>query len=307
MKTIAFISGKGGTGKTSLVASFARLAAPVCVVDCDVDAANAAILMPPVEILRRELFVSGQRAVIAQEACVGCAMCLDECRFGAIAIKDDVFSIDKMSCEGCGVCKLVCASEAVEMVPNEAGSIQVLETREGVLVHGELEPAQSNSGKLVTRVRELGVDIANDAGCDFLLLDGPPGVGCPVHATLAGTDLVVIVTEPTLSGEHDLERALDLIQHFHLQGCAIINKADLSDELTNRIIERSLSRSVPVLGKIPFLLQAPKELARRRSLIDIEALRPRLEQIWRGIVVAAMDSEVIELPQVRESEAGRFG
>lgn len=285
MRTIAFISGKGGTGKTSLVASFAQLAAPVVVADCDVDAANAAILMPG-EVLHEERFESGQRAVIDGERCFDCGLCAEACRFGAIREKEGIFAIESMSCEGCGVCRLVCGPAAIEMIPNEAGRLRSYSTSAGVLVQGELHPAQSNSGKLVSRVRELASDIGRDRGLELILLDGPPGIGCAVHATLARVDLTVIVTEPTPAGEHDMDRALELIRHFGLNCVTIINKADLSQEVTGRLEQRSTARGVPVIGRLPFLLEAPRALARRQSLLEVEELRAPLELLWSKIVAS---------------------
>ncbi len=290
MKTIAFISGKGGTGKTSVVASFAQLAAPVVVADCDVDAANAAILMPG-DLLRSERFVSGRRAEIDAGRCVGCGLCAEACRFNAISWSGGVFTIDSMACEGCAVCQLVCDFDAVELSPNEAGALQLLSTKEGMLVKGELYPAQSNSGKLVTRVREIANDLAEESGIELVMLDGPPGVGCPVHATLARADLVVIVTEPTPSGEHDMERALELIAHFGLEGVTIINKADLSEELADRLERRSVARGVPVIGRLPFLVEVPRALARRQSLLEVEPLSAQLDVLWKKIAAILRDRE----------------
>lgn len=289
MKTIAFISGKGGTGKTSLVASFAQLAAPVVVADCDVDAANAALLLPG-EVVRAEPFVQGSRAVIDHDYCAGCGICLDLCRFGAIRLTDGWAEIDPLACEGCGVCKLRCEFGAVRMEPNEAGEVTERECAIGRLVAGELRPGQGSSGKLVSWVRKL----AGDAGerVELILLDGPPGIGCPVHATLAQADLAVIVSEPSLSGEHDLRRALDLLDRFSIPGRVIINKADLSGALSDRIEREASRRGATVVARLPFHARASGELARGRTLLDEGQLRPLLEQSWNKIVSALAHTEV---------------
>jgi MinD superfamily P-loop ATPase len=305
MKSIAFISGKGGTGKTSLVASFAKLASPVIVADCDVDAANAALLMPG-ETLHSEPFWAGSRAEIDRSLCITCGECADACRFHAIGLHEGWFVVDPLSCEGCGVCHFVCPADAVRMSPNQAGNVEVSKTAVGMLVRGALLPGQGNSGKLVARVRELSKERAEEGSFSLVLIDGPPGIGCPVHATLTGVDLSVVVTEPTPSGEHDLERALELLRRFEVPGAIVINKADLSSKMSESIEVMAKERGVPIIGKIPFERLAPRSLAQRRAPIEIERLQPILAQIWVRIIAMAR-GEALEGHREGDAAAALFG
>ena len=215
MKQLVVISGKGGTGKTSILASLAYLSAcesPVATADCDVDAANLALLLPG-EDVRTELFWSGRRARIDAGSCSLCGLCAEQCRAAAIRIEDFAV-VDPLACEGCGVCELVCPEEAVSFVDNQAGVWMERRTAFGPLIHAALGIAQDNSGKLVAQVRQEARTVAERDDIDLILVDGPPGIGCPVHASLTGCDLALVVTEPTPSGEHDLERVLELLDHF---------------------------------------------------------------------------------------------
>ncbi len=282
MKVIAFISGKGGTGKTSLVASFARLAAPVVAADCDVDAANLALLLGGT-VDQEEPFAAGELARINPDLCTGCGVCAERCRFDAIRPDDLVYKIDPLACEGCRVCLQACEFDAVDLVENLAGKVLVQTAPTGAVIQAALEPAQSNSGKLVSRVRVLAREKADSLGLDLVLLDGPPGIGCPVHATLADVDLAVVVTEPTPSGEHDLSRALDLLRQFRRPAQVIINKADLSPTMVQRIHRLCESHDAEMIGELPFVANVPAALAKRQTLLDDETLRPLLESLWARI------------------------
>jgi len=283
MKVIAFISGKGGTGKTSVVASFARLAAPVVAADCDVDAANLSLLLGGC-VVREEGFVAGQVARIRPDACTACGACVERCRFHAIRPLGAHFEVDPLACEGCRVCQQGCPFDAVEMVDNAAGHVHVLRTSVGPMVSAALEPAQSNSGKLVTRVRTLARELAIEHGSEVLLLDGPPGIGCPVHATLADTDLAVVVTEPTPSGQHDLERTLELLRRFGRPAMVILNKADLSQAMAQRIRGVTAAYGASLIGELPFVATVPAGLAQRLAPLDDSTLRPLLETQWDRIM-----------------------
>lgn len=286
MKTIAFISGKGGTGKTSLMASFARLAAPTVVADCDVDAANLALLLPG-EVLHSERYLGGQQARIDPDRCTGCGLCAEACRFHAIRETDAIaFEVDPLACEGCGVCHLTCEFDAVSWVDDDAGAVQICRSDVGPLIRAEMRPAASNSGKLVARVRELAKEQATETKTLYVLLDGPPGVGCPVHATLTGVDLAVVITEPTPSGKHDLDRALDLLKTFKIEARVVINKADLSPEKAAEIRALAETWGSPVIAEIPFLPAIPYALATHKAPIDLPEVRPRLELIWTEIQAA---------------------
>jgi MinD superfamily P-loop ATPase len=248
MKQIAVVSGKGGTGKTSIVASLASLARSRAVfADCDVDAPDLHLILQPVVRKRREFF-GIKIAFIDSETCTQCGSCQDACRFAAIAD----FQVDPALCEGCGVCKLVCPAEAVEMRESLAGYAYLSDTRFGPLVHAELFPGEEASGKLVAMVREMARELAAMSKLDLILIDGSPGIGCPVIASLTGVDLALVVTEPTITGEHDLERILNVAGHFGINTAVCINKCDLYPEGSRRIEALCRERAVMVAGRLPF-------------------------------------------------------
>jgi MinD superfamily P-loop ATPase len=251
-KQIVVISGKGGTGKTVLSACFAALAENAVLADVDVDASNLHLLLHP-EIQERHVFRSGQKARIDIDQCTGCGQCLPACRFDALT-EDDTgkVSVDSLPCEGCGVCFHVCPVQAVQMEIPISGEWYVSKTRYGPLVHARLGIAEENSGKLVTQVRKKAREIAESGGHDLLIMDGSPGIGCPVIASLTGTDLAVIVTEPTLSGRHDMERIVSLARHFNIRAVACINKYTLNPDNSAGIERWCLEQSIPVAGKIAF-------------------------------------------------------
>jgi MinD superfamily P-loop ATPase len=229
MKELAIVSGKGGTGKTSLAAAFAALADKKVLVDCDVDAADLRLVMQP-EVMRKEAFIGGQKALIREEDCTACGLCVVNCRFRAITYPPSAEGtamvkprINPIFCEGCRVCERICRVGAVALEPNESGQWFVSGTPYGPLVHARLGIAQGNSGKLVTLVRHEAKAIAEQRGLDLIIIDGPPGVGCPVIASITGVDLVLAVTEPTLSGRHDLQRVVELAAHFRIPVMLCIN------------------------------------------------------------------------------------
>jgi len=247
MKEVVVLSGKGGTGKTSIVGSLAALADDKVLADCDVDAADLHLLLSPSERVRNE-FWSGQVARIDEDKCNECGLCQELCRFDAI--KD--FRVDAVSCEGCGFCSHVCPTEAITMRESMAGYWFISDTRYGPLVHARLGIAQENSGKLVAVVRQQAKQIAEEQGLDYIISDGPPGIGCPVISSLSGAGLALLVTEPSLSGIHDLERVLGVCRHFGVPAMVCINKYDLNEENTRQIESQCLSQGVEVVGRIPF-------------------------------------------------------
>ena len=248
MKQIAIVSGKGGTGKTSLVASLAALAkGRVVTADCDVDAPDLHLILQPTVRGRREFF-GMKKAFIDELKCTKCGSCLDHCRFGAV----HDFQIDPALCEGCGVCKLVCPAQAVTMIDRLSGYAYISDTRFGPLIHAELFPGEEASGKLVAMVREMARDQAASQKRDLVLIDGSPGIGCPVIASLTGVDLALVVTEPTISGEHDLERVLRVTEHFGIKTLVCINKHDLNLAAAQRIEDLCRGRGVEIAGKLPF-------------------------------------------------------
>jgi MinD superfamily P-loop ATPase len=292
VKQLVVISGKGGTGKTSIVASLACLSAresPVATADCDVDAANLALLLPGDDV-RSEPFWSGRRAKIDADSCILCGVCAEQCRAAAIRIEDCAV-VDSLACEGCGVCALVCPTEAVSFVDNQAGVWMERRTASGPLIHAALGIAQDNSGKLVAQVRQEARAVAERDDIDLILVDGPPGIGCPVHASLTGCDLALVVTEPTPSGEHDLERVLELLDHFQVRATVLINKCDLSTQLTERIEALAMSAGAQVVAKLPFSPEVPRALARGKLPLTVEAVASPLAEAWEGIVALLSTGE----------------
>ncbi len=283
MKELVVLSGKGGTGKTSVVASFAKLAEQSLVLgDCDVDAANLALLLPG-EDQRKEPFFAGQKARIQIGRCTQCGECVETCRYGAIQEEGSGMRVDPFFCEGCRACSLVCPEDAITFVENRCGTIYERITSEGPLVHAELGIAQDNSGKLVTRVRQKTRFLAEEHQADLILLDGPPGIGCPVHASVGGASLVVLVTEPTPSGIHDLIRILDLCQHFNLKSLVVVNKLDINKSLSDKVLQVAKQKDAIPIGGIPFHPDVPRALARGELPIAIPEIRRAVVPIWKQI------------------------
>lgn len=247
MKEIVVLSGKGGTGKTTIVGSLAALADRKVLADCDVDAADLHLLLSPVDRHQNE-FWSGQVAHIDTDRCNQCGLCQELCRFNAIGS----FMVDAASCEGCGFCSHICPTEAIRMNENMAGYWYISDTRYGPLVHARLGIAQENSGKLVALVRQQAKQLAQEGKVDYIISDGPPGIGCPVISSLSGAGLALLVTEPSLSGMHDLERVLGVCQHFGVPAAVCINKHDLNQENANQIEEQCYDQGVEIVGRIPF-------------------------------------------------------
>ena len=247
MKEVVVLSGKGGTGKTSITGSFAALAKSKVLVDCDVDAADLHLILQP-NVRKEHEFRSGQVAVIDPEKCIQCDLCRSICRFEAI--KD--YRIDPVSCEGCGFCSRVCPVEAIQMEECLAGHWFISDTRYGYLVHARLGTAQENSGKLVATVRKEARLIAERDELDYIVIDVPPGIGCPVISSLSGVNLAVLVTEPTLSGIHDLERVLEVCRHFEVPALVCINKYDINLENSQKIESYCHEKKIEVAARIPF-------------------------------------------------------
>jgi MinD superfamily P-loop ATPase len=247
MRELVVLSGKGGTGKTSIVGSFAALAEKKVLADCDVDAADLHLLLNP-SVRQQSEFWSGQVAQIDEDRCTQCGLCQDLCRFNAI--KD--FRVDQVSCEGCGFCAHICPVEAITMRENMSGHWFISETRYGPLVHARLGIAQENSGKLVAVVRQQAKQITEEQDLDYIISDGPPGIGCPVISSLSGASLALLVTEPTLSGIHDLERVLEVCRHFGVPALVCINKCDINEDNTRQIEAYCSAQGIQVASKIPF-------------------------------------------------------
>ena len=278
MKQIVVISGKGGTGKTVLTASFAALAKNAVFADCDVDAADLHLLLHPT-IKERHAFKSGKTAKIDKKTCQQCGKCINVCRFEAIS---ENFVVDPISCEGCAVCSYVCPVSAISMQENICGEWFVSETKYGPMVHAKLGIAQENSGKLVTLVRQKAAKIAEEQNKDCVIVDGPPGIGCPVIASLANVDLAVIVTEPTLSGIHDMKRIVDVTQHFNINTKVVINKHDINLENTEVIVKICQERNMEVLAKISFSKDVNKALVNCVPIVEYckDGITKEIIDLW---------------------------
>ncbi len=280
MKEVVVLSGKGGTGKTCIVGSFAALAQSKVMADCDVDAADLYLLLKPVTQQEQE-FWSGQVAVIDEERCTQCDLCQDVCRFEAI--KD--FKVDTISCEGCGFCSHICPAEAITMKENLSGHWFISDTKYGRLAHARLGIAQENSGKLVALVRQQAKLIAEKQGFNYIISDGPPGIGCPVISSLSGANLALLVTEPTLSGIHDLERVLGVCRHFGVSAVVCINKYDINKDNTRQIESYCLSQRVEVVAKIPFDNVVTEALVRGLPVVEYSQgkVTEEIESLWQRI------------------------
>jgi MinD superfamily P-loop ATPase len=268
---IAVISGKGGTGKTVLTSSLASLAENKITADCDVDAPDMHLLLHPEPISQGEF--SGMKAArIDPGKCTGCGKCAEVCRFHAVRTEESdsgtEYAIDPLGCEGCGVCVWMCPAEAITFETSVGGKWFISNTRFGKFVHAQLEPAQENSGKLVSLVRSEARKLADREGAGIVIIDGPPGIGCPVIASIAGVDLAVVVTEPTVSGIHDLDRVLGLAAHFDLKAAVVVNKYDLNEEIAAEIEDYLPGRGVAFLGRIPFGEEVKEAVTQGRAVVE---------------------------------------
>jgi MinD superfamily P-loop ATPase len=275
MHELVVISGKGGTGKTSLAASFAVLADRPVIADCDVDAADLHLVLSP-RIKERHDFRSGQEAVIRQEDCTGCGACLAHCRFEAVKMNgksagEATFTIDPVSCEGCGVCVRFCPVQAIDFRERACGEWMISETRCGPMVHARLRVAAENSGKLVSTVRQEARRIADQENHSLVIVDGPPGIGCPVIASVTGASLALVVTEPTVSGEHDLERVLSLTRHFGMPAALCVNKWDLNPEMTDRIEDKARRTGARISGRIRYDRAVTRAQMQERAVVELDA------------------------------------
>lgn len=264
MKQLTIISGKGGTGKTSITAAFASLADNAVFADCDVDAADLHLILKP-DIKKTMDFHGLKIASVDKEKCINCMKCYDHCKFNAI---DEDIHIIRESCEGCGVCKYICPVNAIEMVDRDSGFSFVSETRFGPMAHAMLKTAEEASGKLVTVVRNNAKTLAEKKNRDLIIIDGPPGIGCPVISSITGVDLVLIVTEPTLSAIHDLERILNVADHFGIPAVVCVNKYDINRENTEKIEQYCRNKNIDVVGKLPYNTVVTEAMIHEKTVIE---------------------------------------
>lgn len=284
MKELVVISGKGGTGKTSLTASFAALADRPVIADCDVDAADLHLILSP-KIRERHEFISGREAVIRQQNCKGCGNCMRLCRFDAVRkTAENEFEIDSIACEGCGVCVKFCPVQAIDFKERLCGEWMISETRCGPMVHAQLDIAAENSGKLVSAVRCEALYILEKENRSLILTDGPPGIGCAVIASITGASTVLVVTEPTVSGEHDLERVLSLTKHFSIPAMVCVNKWDLNPEMTERIEAKAQQSGAKIVGRIRYDSSVTSAQIQKKAVVEIDApCAEDIRNIWKNI------------------------
>jgi len=277
VKTLTIISGKGGTGKTSIVGSFASLAKKAVFADCDVDAADLSLIMDA-RIKTASEFKASQKARIDVAKCIQCGDCEDKCRFNAI----QNCKVDYFLCEGCRVCSLVCPQGAMSMEDVCSGQLFISDTPYGPLVHARLEPGEENSGKLVTLVRQTAEQIARNEGFEYIIVDGPPGIGCPVIASLTGATASLIVTEPTISAISDLKRVLSVCNHFKVPPFVCVNRCDLYQENVTRITEFCQQEGVEILGMIPYDPNVVRALVQGKPVVGYteSAASQQIRKLW---------------------------
>lgn len=291
MNQIVIISGKGGTGKTVITGAFAALAKNKVMADCDVDAADLHLLLEP-SIKERHEFRSGKTAVIDKDKCVKCGKCIEVCRFSAIgkispqsggeAVGED-FIVDGVSCEGCAFCGFACPVGAINMEENASGEWFISDTRFGPMVHAKLGIAEENSGKLVSLVRKQAKELADKKGADWIIIDGAPGIGCPVIASLSGIDCAVVVTEPTLSGLHDADRVINVAKHFGILAKLIVNKYDLNIDMTTKIEQYCKENKIDLIGKIPFDKDVVEAMVSGKTIMEYKSgqAQKKIKSAWQ--------------------------
>ena len=289
MKQVTIISGKGGTGKTTITAAFAALAKNAVLADCDVDAADLHLLLKP-DVKKTVGFHGLPVASINEEECIDCKKCISHCQFNAIT---DEISVKYEACEGCGVCELVCPVHAVTMIQRDSGFLYESETRFGPMVHGRLNTAEESSGKLVTEVRLHAEKVAEQKQKEVVIIDGPPGVGCPVISSITGVDMVVVVTEPTFSGIHDLKRVIEVANHFEIPQSVIINKKDINPKKVGEIESFCKTKQIPLLGIIPYDTVFTKAMIAEKTIPEFDNGQSKysVNEAWRSLV------ELLSLPQ----------
>jgi MinD superfamily P-loop ATPase len=282
MKQLTILSGKGGTGKTSITASFAVLAKNAVVADCDVDAPDLHMLLHP-QVLETQEFCGSKLAVIDEAKCIQCGLCKEECKFDAITAD---YKVEAISCEGCNVCVVVCPAKAITLKERISGNAYISKTNCGFMSHALLNAGESNSGKLVTLVRQNAKLMAAKKNCDLVIIDGSPGVGCPVIASISGVDAALVVAEPTLSGIHDLERVLKLLNHFKVVPFVCVNMYDVNTDNANHIMNFCNENHVEVVGNIPFNPEVTQAMVNGKTIIEYSPnsnVAEEITSIWEKL------------------------
>ena len=277
MKQLTILSGKGGTGKTSITASFAVLAKNAVVADCDVDAPDLHMLLHP-EVIKTQEFIGSKVAVIDKAKCIECGFCRETCNFDAITSD---LKVDVIACEGCGVCAVACPAGAIALTQRISGNAFISKTKYGFMSHALLHPGESNSGKLVALVRQNAKILAEKEKRDLIIIDGSPGIGCPVIASITGVDAALVVTEPTLSGIHDLERILKLLDHFNVAAFVCINMYDVNTGNTNKILSFCKENGIEVVGIIPFSFEITQAMVNGKTIVEYSPESNVAEEIMK--------------------------
>jgi MinD superfamily P-loop ATPase len=267
MDEIVILSGKGGTGKTSLSAAFATINKNTIVADCDVDGSNLHLILQP-QNYRSERFVSGHKAIIDYNTCTNCGLCMDYCRFDAINMQNDQVTISEVACDGCKLCLRICPSYSIQMIPSDKSYWYIGNYRNGRMIHARLAPGEENSGKLVNVVRENARKSARETGFDTIIVDGPPGIGCPVISAVTGANKAIVVTEPTNSGFHDMKRVLEITSNFKVITYVVINKFDLNESISDKIKNWCKENNIPVIGRIAFDTQIVEAMIHCQSIVE---------------------------------------
>lgn len=264
---LAIISGKGGTGKSSISAAFTSMQQPVMLADCDVDAANMFILFNPTHE-EEQVYIGGEKAIIDYDRCNNCGLCISYCRFDAIKCVNNIVHILEEVCDGCKLCSRICPFEAISIVQNDKSRMYSGSFRYGKMVYGRLAPGEENSGKLVNIVRAKAREIAKKHNIENIIIDGPPGIGCAVVSTITGTDHTLIVTEPSASALHDLKRTIDICNKFNLKIWVTINKADINPDMTEHIIQYCKENNIAIAGLIPFDKSVVEAMVQCKTIME---------------------------------------
>jgi MinD superfamily P-loop ATPase len=283
LKQIAVVSGKGGTGKTTITASLVALASKVVIADCDVDAPDLHLLLHP-QVLETQEFRGSKLAVIDKKKCTECGLCKNSCRFNAI---NDAIQVDLFSCEGCGVCTVICPQGAISFRERISGYAYISKTKYGTMSHARLNASEANSGKLVTLVRRNAIKIAEKENCDTILIDGPPGIGCPVISSVSGVDVGLTITEPTVSGIHDLKRALQLLNHFSVLPLVCINMYDINRNNTQKMMRFCEKNGIDVAGKVPFNPVVTEAMVNGKPILEYAPrsdVAQEIENVWKRLL-----------------------